>query len=160
MVKTPDSGGHVCVYDLSVADPFASCTELYFADYTNYNGNLVGLVVDAAAIGLTTAHPTFAYQVTACTGRFSGDVPAQFCDTAGHVDGSTGTYDAVLNAVDPALAISPLVCGGFWDGGACTNAHPVHVRTGSAGPADDPTILALFPNDVPSRTPVLITTNT
>jgi subtilisin family serine protease len=160
VVKTPDSGGNVCVFDLSLPDPFASCAALYFADYTNYNGNLVGLVVDAGDIGLTTADPTFSYQVTACTGRFSGDVPAQFCDTAGQFDAGTGTYTAMLNVVDPALQISPLVCGGFWGGGACTKANPVQVTTGSATPADDPTILVLFPNDVPSRTPVLVTTDT
>ena len=160
VVKTPDSGGNVCVYDLSLADPFASCAALYFADYTNYNGNLVGLVVDAGDIGLTTADPTFSYQVTACTGRFSGDVPAQFCDTAGRLDGDSGTYTSMLNAVDPALTITPLVCGGFWGGGPCTKANPVRVRTGSASPADDPSILVLFPNDEPSRTPVVVSTDT
>jgi len=160
VVKTPDSGGNVCVFDLSLADPFASCAALYFADYSNYNSNLVGLVVDAGDIGLTTAEPTFSYRVTACTGRFSGDVPAQFCDSAGAVDAETGTYTATLNVVDPALKISPLVCGGFWDGGACTNANPVQVTTGSATPDDDPTILALFPNNRPSRTPTMISTDT
>ena len=160
VVKTPDAGGNVCVFDLSVADPFAECAELYFADYTNYNGNLVGLVVDAAAIGLTTAEPTFSYQVTACTGRFSGDVPAQFCDAAGGFDGDTGTWSAVLNSVDPALKISPLVCGGFWDGGPCTRANPIQVSTGSATPADDPAILVLFPNNTPSRRPVVVSTDT
>ena len=28
-------------------DPFAACAALYFADYSNYNSNLVGLVLDA-----------------------------------------------------------------------------------------------------------------
>jgi minor extracellular serine protease Vpr len=160
VVKTPDAGGNVCVYDLSQTDPFAACSALYFADYTNYNGNLVGLVVDAADIGLTTAEPTFSYEVTACTGRFSGDVPAQFCDTAGGLDDDTGTYGSMLNAVDPALHISPLVCGGFWDGGACTKANPIEVSTGSAAPDDDPAILVLFPNNEPSRTPVIVSTDT
>jgi len=158
VVKTPDAGGNVCVYDLSLADPFASCAELYFADYTNYNGNLVGLVVDAADLGLTTGQPTFSYQVTACTGRFSGDVPGQFCDTAGGMDG--GTYTSMLNAVDPALQISPLTCGGFFGGGACNNAHPVQVTTGSATATDDPSILVLFPSNVPSRTPFTVSTDT
>jgi hypothetical protein len=159
VVKTPGAGGSVCVYDLSTADPFEACAELYFADYTNYNGNLVGLVVDASAIGLTTEEPTFSYQVTACTGVFSGDVPAQFCDTAGSLD-ETGTYDAVLNTVDPALDISPLVCGGFWGGGECTADDPIQVSTGSATPTDDPAILVLFPNNEPSRTPVIVSTDT
>ena len=62
------------------------CTATYFADYSNYNSNLVGLVVDARKIGITAANSEIAYQATACTGRFSGDVPSQFCDTVGDVD--------------------------------------------------------------------------
>ena len=114
VTKTPDPGGNVCVNDLSLADPFKRCAKLYFADYTNYNGNLVGLVVDASAIGLGDGVEEFSYGVTACTGRFSGDVPGQFCDTAGRLAPSTGTYPSHLNVTDPALQIDPLVCGGFW----------------------------------------------
>ena len=51
-LKPPAPGGEVCVFDLSLPDPFADCSALYFADYSNYNSNLFGLVVDAADIGL------------------------------------------------------------------------------------------------------------
>ena len=100
------------------------CTATYFADYSNYNSNLVGLVVGAEDLGLNNANAKLAYQVTACTGTFTGDVPGQFCDTAGDVDPSTGIYTAQLNATDPALDIDPLVCRGFWDGGACNGRRP------------------------------------
>jgi hypothetical protein len=35
VAKLPGPGGQVCVFDLSLADPFADCTALYFADYGN-----------------------------------------------------------------------------------------------------------------------------
>jgi hypothetical protein len=159
VVKQAAPGGEVCVFDLSQTDALDNCTATYFADYSNYNANVVGLVVDAADLGLTGANPTLAYQVTACTGRFSGDVPAQFCDSAGDV-GSDGIYTAQLNVRDPALDIDPLVCRGFWHGGDCNAADPIEVSAGSAGPGDDPSILALFPDNPPSRTPTIVTTDT
>ena len=61
---------------------------------------------------------------------------------------------------DPALVIDPLVCKGFWDGGDCDAVSPITVTTGSAGPDDDPSILALFPNDAPHRTPTVVETDT
>jgi minor extracellular serine protease Vpr len=158
--KLPGPGGEVCVFDLSLADPFADCTALYFADYSNYNANLVGLVVDASDIGLTTGSSELAYSVEACTGTFSGDVPGEICDSIGEIDEGTGTWNMTLNATDPALEIDPLVCQGFWDGGACDTGDPITVTTGSAGPDDDPSILALFPNDAPHRTPTVVTTDT
>lgn len=160
IAKLPGPGGEVCVFDLSLADPFGDCTALYFADYSNYNSNLVGLVVDASAIGLTTGASELAYHVEACTGTFSGDVPGLICDSIGEIDDTTGTWNLTLNATDPALDIDPLVCQGFWDGGACDAADPITVTTGSAAPADDPSILALFPNDAPHRTPTVVTTDT
>jgi subtilisin family serine protease len=160
VAKLPGPGGLVCVFDLSLPDPFEDCTALYFADYSNYNANLVGLVVDASAIGLTTGSPELAYHVEACTGTFSGDVEGFICDSAGEIDDTTGTWDLTLNATDPALVIDPLVCKGFWDGGDCDTATPISVDTGSAGPDDDPSILALFPNDAPHRTPTVVTTDT
>ena len=133
---------------------------LYSADYSYYNTNVAGLPVDASAISLSTAAPTFSYQVTACTGRFSGDVPGQFCDTAGSFDTSTGTWDLTFNATHPKLAIDHQVCGGFWGGAACDAAHPIHVSAGtSAAPGDDPSILAIFPNNAPTGLPVIITTH-
>jgi subtilisin family serine protease len=160
IAKLPGPGGEVCVFDLSLADPFEDCTALYFADYSNYNSNLVGLVVDASAIGLTDVAPELAYHVEACTGTFSGDVPGFICDSIGEIDDDTGTWDLTLNATDPALAIDPLVCLGFWDGGACDTSEPITVTQGSAGTDDDPSILALFPNDAPHRTPTVVTTDT
>jgi subtilisin family serine protease len=156
VVKLPNSPGIVCVFDLSLADPFDDCTHTYFADYNNYNANVVGLVVDAEAIGLSDAVHDLSYQVEACTGRFSGDVPGTFCDTAGGFD--AGTYTSYLDATDPALDISPLVCKGFWDDGSCDAG--ITVATGSAGPDDDPSILALFPNNKASRIPTVVRTDT
>jgi hypothetical protein len=158
VVKQTGQGGVVCVYDLSQPDPFDQCAADYFADYSNYNSNLVGLVVDASAIGLNDSAPELAYQVTACTGRFSGDVPGTFCDSAGSFDDSTGTWDMTLDTTDPALAIGTQVCGGFWGTDSCAGGSQVAV--GSAQPGDDPSILALFPNNAPSRTPTVVTTTT
>lgn len=160
VVKQAAPGGEVCVFDLSVPDPFDACTALYFPDYSNYNSNLVGLVVDASAIGLTTGASEFAYHVEACTGTFSGDVPGSICDSAGEIDDTSGTWNLTLNATDPALVIDPLVCKGFWDGGDCDNATPIDVSVGSAAAGDDPSILALFPNDAPHRTATVVETTT
>jgi hypothetical protein len=160
IVKPPGPGGFVVVYDLSLADAFENPVAVYFADYSVYNTNVTGLAVDAGTIGLSDGAPTLSYHVTSCTGRFSGDVPGQFCDTAGELDEGTGTYTLLLNTVDPALQIDPLVCGGFFAGGACDALEPITVSTGSAGAEDDPSIHAVFPNNAPSRTPTVVTTDT
>jgi hypothetical protein len=157
-VKLAAPGGEVCLFDLSLDDPFAECAALYFPDYNNYNSNLVGLVLDAEAIGLTTEAPEFSYHVEACTGTFTGDVPGFICDSAGEIDG--GTWDLRLNAADPALVIDPLVCQGFWDGGDCDGDDPIDVSGGSAAEGDDPSILALFPNNAPASTPTVVETTT
>jgi subtilisin family serine protease len=159
-VKLTGPGGLVCVFDLSLASPFDACAAEYFADYSNYNSNLVGLVMDAGAIGLTTNEPSFSYRVEACTGTFSGDVPGFVCDSAGTFDDTSGTWNLVFDAADPPLVIDPLVCKGFWDGGACDAATPITVDVGSAAAGDDPSILALFPNDRPRRTATVVTTTT
>ena len=44
------------------------------------------------------------------------------------------------------LDIDPLTCGGFFSGGACDGC--------------DPSDLALFPKDKPSRDPAIVTTTT
>ena len=157
-VKLAAPGGEVCVFALP--STFEDCDALYFADYSNYNSNLVGLVLDAQTIGLVDGESDFAYSVTACTGTFSGDVPGQVCDTAGAFDSDTGTWDLVFDAADPALVIDPLVCKGFWDGGDCDGVDPIDVSVGSAGAGDDPSILALFPNDRPHRTATVVETST
>jgi hypothetical protein len=159
-VKLASPGGEVCLFDLSLPSPFDDCAELYFADYSNYNSNLVGVVLDAQAIGLADGDSDFAYQVTACTGTFSGDVPGQVCDSAGAFDDTSGTWNLVFDAADPALVIDPLVCKGFWDGGDCDATTPIDVSVGSAAADDNPSILALFPNDRPHRTPVVVETTT
>ncbi len=87
-------------------------------------------------------------------------MPGTVCDTAGEIDGDSGTWDLVFDAADPALVIDPLVCKGFWDGGDCDDVTPIDVSVGSAGPGDDPSILALFPNDRPRRTAVVVETTT
>lgn len=159
VVKQAIPGGFVCVYDLSLPNPFDECTHTYFPDYSNYNSNLVGLVVDASAIGLNDlSAPELSYMVVACTGRYSGDVPDQICDEAGGFDGTT--YTARLHATNPALDIDPLVCRGFWDGGNCDDADPITVSVGSAGPGDNPSILVLFSNNAPATEPTVIRTTT
>jgi hypothetical protein len=153
IVKPPERGGIACVYDLSLPSPFDECAVTYFADYSNYNANAIGIVVDASAIGLSDAAPEVSYKVEACTGKFSGDVAAQICDEVGGI-GPDGTYSARLNTTDPALQINHLVCGGFWDGGACDGGDPIEVSAGSAGPGESHPILAIFPNNDPAA-PVL-----
>ncbi len=150
IVKLPAPGGEVCVFDLSLADPFDDCSALYFADYSNYNSNVTGLAVSAGDIGVTNANPEIAYSAVACTGRFSGDDAASFCDEAGGAA-------AKLNVTDPALKISPLTCGGFWDA-TCDTSREIEVEAGSAGPGDDPSILALFPQNAPSKRPTVVKT--
>jgi subtilisin family serine protease len=159
-VKLAAPGGEVCLFDLSEPDPFDECAALYFPDYSNYNSNLVGIVLDAEAIGLTDTASSFSYRVEACTGTFTGDVPGLICDSAGEIDDGTGTWDLVLDATAPSLVIDPLVCRGFWDGGACDAAAPIEVSVGSAGVGDDPSILALFPNDAPRTTATVVETTT
>lgn len=159
-VKLPQPGGEVCLFDLSLTDPFDDCAALYFPDYSNYNSNLVGVVVNAEDIGLSDGNSSFSYRVEACTGTFSGDVPGFVCDHAGEFDDDTDTWDLVFDAANPALQIDPLTCLGFWGGPACDEADPIEVSIGSAEEGDDPTILALFPNDAPRRSPVLVETTT
>ena len=141
--------GTVCVYDLSLDNPFDSCAADYFPDYSNYNANLLGLVVDASAIGLSDDNPNLSYMVEACTGKFSGDVPTPICDQIGGI-GPDGTYLAKLNATNPAISISHLVCDGFWQATSCTDANAIEVAKGSAGDGESHPILALFPNNDPT----------
>jgi len=155
VVKQAAPGGEVCVFDLAQPDALDECAATYFADYSNYNSNVLGLPVSAGDIGLANGDSELAYRVVACTGTFSGDVPGQFCDSAGQADADTGVYDARIDVADPALAIEPLTCGGFFGGGDCDSADPIAVTAGS-DPGDDPAVLALFPNDKPSRTPVIV----
>jgi hypothetical protein len=160
LVKLPGFGGNVCLFDLSLPSPFDACAELYFADYSNYNSNLVGLPVDVGALGLSNAKHTFAYQVVAATGVFSGDVPAYTLDAVGTIDPATGTYDLTFDVTAPALSIAPLQCRGFFGDAACDGAAPIEVDVGSAVPGDDPSILALYPNNPAGTSGEVITTST
>jgi hypothetical protein len=158
VVKETGPGGVVCVHDLSAPDGLETCSAVYFADYTNYNGSMVGLVVDASAIGLSDQDHVLSYQTIACTGVFAGDVPAQVCDEAGGFSGST--YTSRLDVTDPALVVDPLVCRGFWSGPGCGGKAPITVSVGSAEPGDDPSILALFPDNANEAAGAVVTTNT
>lgn len=158
LLVKPQGIGDVCLFDLSLADPFADCAATYFSDYSFYNSNVIGLPADAAAIGLTDAEPDLGYQVTSCTGLYTGDVPAFECDTVGELAG--GVYTMSLNATDPALVVSPLVCGGFWGGADCSGASSVDVSVGSAGPGEDPSLLVLFSNNELKKTASVVTTST
>ena len=131
VVKTPDAGGNVCVYDLSmrrsVRDRARSSTSPTTRTTT---ATWSGSSWTPAASGSPRASrrsPTRSRRApggSPATCRHSSATrPAGF-------DATTGTYDAALNAIDPALDISPLVCGGFWGGGACSNANPVEVLHG------------------------------
>jgi len=155
LVKQAAPGGEVCVFDLSAPDALDECAATYFADYSNYNTNVVGLPVSAGDIGLSNADSKLAYRVEACTGTFAGDVPGQFCDSAGRPDDGSEVYDAQIDVADPALAIDPLICGGFWGGGACDAGDPIEVAAGS-DPGESPAVLALLPNNRPSRNPVIV----
>ncbi|MEA2460359.1 MAG: hypothetical protein QOH90_536 [Actinomycetota bacterium] len=148
-VKVPGNG-KTCLYDLSEQDPFAACAAEWFPDYSNYNSAVNGVVVDAQALGLTKQKSELSYQVKACTGMFSGDLPSQVCDEVGDVNVDTGTYVPHIDVADPALDIDPLVCGGFFKGGPCNDTDPVNVTLGSAADDEAPAVLVLFPNNAPS----------
>jgi len=77
-------------------------------------------------------------------------------DAAGDLDEETGTYTAFLDVTAPALSISPLTVGGFFGGGS----GPATVSVGSAAPGDDPSILAVYPNNAPGDQYEIVTTTT
>ena len=147
------SGGTVCLFDLP--STFEACDATYFAHYSIYNSDLVGLPVDAGALGLTNGQHALSYQVVSCTGVFAGDVPESTCDVAGDVDPDTG-YVPTLDVTDPALVFGNQVVGGFWKG----PEGDVDVSVGSAAAGDDPGILVVFPNNTPGDMGTVVTTGT
>lgn len=159
LVKVPGflSAGTTCLFVLP--STFDVCDATYFADYTVYNSTLTGLAVDARALGLSNANSVLSYSVTQCSG-FASAIELVTCETVGAIDPATGTYGPTLYTTDPALAIDPLVCGGFFGGASCTGPSPVSVAVGSAAPGDDPGILVVFPNNAPNDQSTMITTST
>jgi minor extracellular serine protease Vpr len=155
-VKLSDGGGGVvCVFQLP--SDFSGCDAEYFADYSNYNADTWGIAIDAGVLGLSDDVHTLSYSISSCSGVYAGDVPDDFiCDTAGDLDDATGTYTAFLDVTDPALTISPLTVGGFFGGGD----GPATVSVGSAAPGDDPSILAVFPNNAPGDQYEIVSTTT
>jgi minor extracellular serine protease Vpr len=145
-------GGVVCVLDLSLPDPFDECTHIHFHNYSLFNTNVVDLVVDARAIGLTTEAPVISYAIEVCD--LSGDAPV--CDAAGGLDQS-GTYSARLNVTDPTLVVDPQLCGGFF-ADPCSSAAPLTVRRGSVPAGQEPPLLVLFPTNAPPSTAAVVTT--
>ena len=114
-----------------------------------------------ARSGSPTRTPSSSYQVTACTGRFSGDVPGQICDTAGEIDSGTGTWD--LHARTPSIRRSrdrPARVQGVLGRRGLRCGDPDHGHDRLRGAGDDPSILALFPNNAPHRTPTVVETDT
>ena len=159
LLKIPDygSGGTTCLFVLPT--DFSVCDAVYFADYSVYNSTLTGLAVDAGALGLSNATSTLSYSVTQCSGVFP-IIEIVECETVGSIDPITGTYGPTIDVVAPPLAIDPLVCGGFFGGGGCTGVDAATVDVGSAGPGDDPSILAVFPNNPPGAQTQVIDTTT
>jgi subtilisin family serine protease len=136
--------GTTCLFTLP--SDFSACDAEYFQDYSNYNASVWGIPVDASALGLSGATHDLSYSITACSGVYAGDVPTDaVCDTLGDLDPSTGTWGPTLDVTAPALSFSNQVVGGFWKGPKGT----VSVDAGAAGPGDDPSILAVFPNNAP-----------
>jgi minor extracellular serine protease Vpr len=156
LVKVPGFGsaGTTCLFVLP--STFETCNATYFADYSVYNSTLTGLAVDARTLGLSNSANELSYAVTQCSG-FAGTTETITCETVGSIDPATGTYRARLNVTDPALNISPLVCGGFFGGATCTGT-PVRVTVGTERPGDDPRILVAFPNNAPAEQTRIIDT--
>lgn len=136
-------GNLVCLFDLSRADPFAECAAAYFQDYRTFNTNVIGLPVDVSALGLTNASSKLSYTAQACTLANESVV----CDAVDNFDASTGTWASMINVTDPALDVSPLVCGGFFDDPACGQ---IVVKAGSIRPGEEQRLFVLFPDNPPA----------
>jgi minor extracellular serine protease Vpr len=152
VVKLPFTGV-TCLFTLP--SDFTACDGVYFPDYSNYNASVIGLAVDASALGLTDAKPALSYGAVVCSGNLTPDAPEGECDVLADI-GPGGTYAARLNATDPALVFSRQVVGGFWRGGS----GPVTVSAGSAAAGADPSILVVLPNNAPATQHRVIGTTT
>ena len=139
-VKLPFNAG-TCVYDMSLDRPFRTCAESYHSDYSRYNSNLTGIVVNAQAVGLTNASPRLTYRVVACSDLYSGDVALPVCDQAGGM--RKGTYKPKIDVTDPSLDLNRWFCGGFWSDSGCAAGFRVEPGA-SFGPSK---LLLVFPNN-------------
>jgi hypothetical protein len=131
--------GTTCLLDLSAPD---DCAATYYPDYTVFNSNLTGLVVDAGDLGLAAGNSQIGYSYELCTDSFSGDVPQPICEEVGRT--GSGGFNFSLDVVAPPLELSTWVCEGFFGGPSCT--EPITVSQGSGQQA-----LVLFPNNAPDE---------
>jgi subtilisin family serine protease len=156
LVKFAEGGtGVTCLFNLP--SDFSACDAEYFQDFSNYNASIWGIPVDAGALGLSNTDHLLSYSISACTGIYEGDLPDDVvCDEVGGIDPDTGTYGPTIDVTDPSLTFSTKVVEGFFGG----PAGPVSVGVGSAAPGDDPSILAVFPNNHPADQHAVVTTST
>jgi hypothetical protein len=150
VVKLPFRDG-TCVYDMSLDRPFRTCAESYLSDYSRYNSNLTGVVVNAQAIGLTDASSRISYRVVACSDSYSGDVALPVCDTAGGM--KNGTYKAKIDVTAPSLDLDRWFCGGFWSRRGCGSGFEAEPGA-QFGPSR---LLLVFPNNDFARNVATVT---
>ncbi|HEU4480466.1 MAG TPA: S8 family serine peptidase [Actinomycetota bacterium] len=150
-VKTQQ--GYTCLFDLSLPQPFKSCVARHAPDYPAFNTGLTGVAVDARSLGLTQG-TEIGYEITVCTGVFSGDDPRYVCDTAGAFDESQDRYEASIVATDPALRFDPLTCGGPWEGPFCSEGIDV-----ARGSGEGSEVLVVFPNNAPTDDVAVVEVN-
>jgi hypothetical protein len=140
-------GEDVCIRDLSETNQ--PCSSSFGLDYSYFDSGLLGLVVDAQAIGLSDGETSLAYKVELCTDRFSGDVPQLECDESA---GLEGALPATIDVTDPGIGLERWFCGGFWSAMDCS--EPLTV-TGSSG---SPDLLVVFPNNSPGEDVAVVQT--
>ncbi|MFN2595477.1 MAG: S8 family serine peptidase [Actinomycetota bacterium] len=143
-------GNLVCLFDLSATDPFSDCAAVYFQDYRVFNTNVIGLPVDVSALGLKNSRSKLSYTAETCT--IAND--SAVCDGFDNFDDATGTWGAVLNVTNPALNVSPLVCGGFFDDPSCNR---IAISKGSAPGGSETKLLVLMPDNPPSNDARIVT---
>lgn len=130
-----------CLVDLAVSA--TRCAATYGVDYPRYDTNLLGLVVDAGALGITSERSAISYRAVMCTDVFSGDVPQPLCDEAG--DPMAGSGAGVLEVLEPPVMVEPPLCGGPWDQDGCGDGLWVYKRY--AAPRQE--LLLVFPSAPP-----------
>jgi hypothetical protein len=134
--------GTTCLIDLSVP---GECAASYFPDYSNFNTNLTGIVVDAGDLGLTNENSQIGYYYELCTQAYAGDVPTPICESAGKA--GNGEPQFQMDVKDPLVEASTLVCEGFFGGPSC--ADPISITESGGGNQQD--LLVLFPNNPPDQ---------